>query len=476
MFIGRKAELKIIQEAIHSTRAELGIIYGRRRVGKSSLLEKAAEGTPSLFFEGLEKGDESTQIEHFVNQLAEQTRTMPVRALSWKDAFDALTLHLTKGKHYVVFDELPWMASGRPALIALLKFYWDRNWKKNPHTTLVLCGSIANFMVKHVVHSSALHNRKTFELKIDPLPAREAKAFFKGYRSDFEIAKFLMIFGGVPKYLEQINPKESLAQNMNRLCFRKTGFFMNEFETLFKEQFKVTRTYEAIVELLSRKSSSREEIAKMLRMKSGGGISRYIEQLQRADFTQSFMSLSLDRKAGQKTKKYALWDEWLRFFFTYMKPNLAAIQTQQNGSLFDSLTSSSFATYFGYAFERLCFKNIDQIIHHLDIEPHQILGYGPFFRQHARKQKNKRKTQEGFQIDLLIHRRGQVLTLVECKFSEHPIGMSVIDEVERKIALLAAPKKFTIERVLITANGVTPQVKREGYFHRIIGLEAIFGN
>jgi hypothetical protein len=85
-------------------------------------------------------------------------------------------------------------------------------------------------MLKHIVHSKALHNRKTFEIKLPPLPASEARLFFKNLRSDFEIAKFLMVFGGIPKYMEQLDPRLSFSDNVDRLCFQKNGFFVNEFE------------------------------------------------------------------------------------------------------------------------------------------------------------------------------------------------------------------------------------------------------
>jgi hypothetical protein len=409
-------------------------------------------------------------VEHFADQLAHQTGTVPVRAGTWKEAFDALTPRIARGRRYVVFDEFPWMAAGRTELVSLLKYYWDRVWKRNPQLTLMLCGSIATFMVEHVLHSSALHNRKTFELKIDPLPAHEGRLFFRGLRSDFEVARFLMLLGGVPKHLEQVDPRESLAANMDRLCFTKSGFFVNELETIFKEQFKVVRTYEAIVALLARGGRSREQVAAALGKVPGGGLGRYLDHLERADFVRAFSPMSLDGKAGAKTRRHVLWDEWLRFYFTYMQPNLAAIRTNSARGLFDGLTSSSIETYLGLAFERFCMRNIETLLRSLAISPHELLGYGPFFRQPPRR---RRGPKEGLQIDILIRRRGDVLTLVECKFTSSPVDTGVIREVERKLEFLGAPRRFTVERVLISAGGATPALQQRGFFHRILGLECL---
>jgi len=466
MFYGREYELKKIHRALRSKIPQLGIVYGRRRVGKSALLMKAGGSQRVLYFEGLQKASLKKQIDHFMSELARQTRTPKAVAHNWRGAFEVLSHYLKRGKHYVVFDEFPWMAAGRSELVSLLKFYWDNHWKKNPHLTLVLCGSTAQFMTKHLVHSQALHNRKTFEIKLEPLPACEAKLFFRGLRSDFEIAKFLMTFGGVPKYLEQVDPTRSLADNLDELCFQKDGFFLNEFESIFKEQFKVVKTYANIVRVFAEQSCSKEQLARRLKMKPGGGLSSYIQILQEADFVKIFRPLSLSGK-GDKTRRIVLWDEWLRFYFNYMDRHLETIRTNKKPGLFNRLAGRSYDTWCGLAFEKLCMKNMDSILANLGIDSH--LGFGPFFRQTSRKG----APEEGLQIDILVHRAGHVLTLIECKFRTQPVGISVVEEVERKVKYLKPPRHYTVERVLITSGGVTRDLEQADYFHRIVGLDSV---
>ena len=470
MFYGREYELNIIRNAIASDRAELGIVYGRRRVGKSTLLTKAAARKGDLYFEGLQQVPLKKQIEHFMQQLADQTRAPRSVARDWREAFDVLSFHIRKGKHYIVFDEFPWMASGRSELVSLLKYFWDNRWKANPGITLVLCGSIAGFMINHIVHSRALHNRKTFEIQLPPLPAFEAKLFFKKLKSDFEISKFLMVFGGIPKYLEQIDPRHSFIDNVDRLCFRKHAFFLTEFETIFKEQFKVTRTYEEMVKCLAERSCAKEELAQRLGITSGGGLSGYIKHLEQADFVKVFTPKSVLGK-GDKTRKLVLWDEWLRFYFTYIASNRKVIELNTGPGLFEQLAGSSLDAYFGFCFERLCLKNLPRIFSRMKMDISSIMGFGPFFRQRRRNGKGD----AGLQIDILVQRKGQTLTLIECKFSSQPIGKSIIEEVQRKIELLRAPRAFTVERVLICGGEVTVPLQNSDYFHHILGLDAILG-
>ncbi len=467
--LGRKYEYDLIKNCIQSERAELGIVYGRRRVGKSTLLQTLRKETRNLYFEGIKGLSTQEQIEHFCKQLADQTQSMPVVARQWQDAFDALSIHISKKKYYVVFDEFPWMASEQKKLVSILKYYWDNHWKKNNQLTLMLCGSIAQFMIKHLVHSEALHNRKTFELKLEPLPAHEAAFFFKKKRSAFEIAKFLMIFGGIPKYLEQININHSLEKNMDRLCFMKGGFFLNEFETIFKEQFKVSKTYEAIVLALSQSKLTKEDLARKIKMSAGGGLTVYLKNLEQADFIRRELSLDLTGKSlKSKTARYALSDEWLRFYFAYMHDSLKVLVRNTHEGLFDQMTRTSLANYFGINFENFCIQNISDIIRLLDLRPSEVLQWGPYFQQPSRSSAKKKK---GTQIDLLIQRRGQNYSLIECKFTENPVQPSIIQDVESKIKALKVPKKVTLERVLIAANGVHPKVAQADYFHKILTLD-----
>ena len=470
MFFGRKYELSIIKDAIASNRAELGIVYGRRRIGKSSLLMKAVSRKGDLYFEALQNVSLKKQIDHFLYQLAEQTKTPRSIAGDWREVFDILTYHIKTNRHYVVFDEFPWMASGRSELVSLLKYYWDNHWKKNPNLTLVICGSIASFMLKHIVHSKALHNRKTFEIKLPPLTASEARLFFKNLRSDFETARFLMVFGGIPKYMEQIDPRLSFSDNVDRLCFQKNAFFVNEFETIFKEQFKVVKNYERIVKVLSQKSCSKEEIGKHLKISSGGGLTSYINNLEQADFIKVFTPKAPFGASGEKTKKLVLWDEWLLFYFNYIEPNRNIIQLNTEPGLFDKVAGQSLNNYFGLAFEKLCMKNLLNIFKNIGYDIHQIIGFGPFFRQRKRNESHD----EGLQIDILVHKKGQVLTLIECKYSTTPISTSIIPEIEQKIKFLKAPRHFTIERILISGGEVTANLQKSDYFHHIVGMETFF--
>ena len=196
-----------------------------------------------------------------------------------------------------------------------------------------------------------------------------------------------------------------------------------------------------------------------------------LENLERADFIKKAKPISNPSLMDSKTIRYYLWDDWLKFHCTYIEPYRKIIALNSRAGLFEKITAKSLATYYGLAFERLCLKNLGTILQALEIPLETLIDFGPYFKQGSRK----KGSEPGIQIDLLLLRQGQVVTLIECKFTEHPIDSSIIPSIERKLKFLPFSKTHSIEKVLISAAGVTPELRSSNYFHQILGLEAILG-
>ena len=318
-------------------------------------------------------------------------------------------------------------------------------------------------MVRHVVHSKALHNRKTLEMCLGPLTPREAGLFIPK-RSVREKAQLYMCVGGVPKYLEQVNQKWSVEQNLNRLCFTANGFFVEEYETLFKEQFRSLKVYESVVASLAESSASLSELSRRIGVAHGGGFGGQLHNLVRAQFVQEYKPVAVRGSTGRRTRLYKLADPFLAFYFRYIHANRDIIGRNKRGeNLFRSLVGPSIHQYNGYAFERMGEAALDVILERLGIGLTDVLRMGPYFRQ-------TRTRGEGLQIDWLIVRRDGVWNVLEFKYSNREIGPEVIHEVSDRIQRLAPPEDITVEPVLIAAGGVTEAVDRAGFFHHILCL------
>ena len=175
------------------------------------------------------------------------------------------------------------------------------------------------------------------------------------------------------------------------------------------------------------------------------------------------------------TTRVELWDEWLRFYFSYVAPNRKRIGLNTRPGLFETIAGRSFDTWCGLGFEQLCLKNLPVVLGNLGIPLESVLDYGPFFRQGPRRgTESAGKSATGLQIDLALRRKGDILTLIECKFRTRPVGLSVVRDMDRKIKLLAAPRSMTVERILLSAGEVTADLANSGYFHRIASVEVLF--
>ncbi|VAX36724.1 archaeal ATPase, fused to C-terminal DUF234 domain [hydrothermal vent metagenome] len=468
MFVGRMNELNLLEEAYRSDKGKLVVIYGRRRVGKSSLVDAFLKEKSGCYaFEAIENVHTDQQIVHFTQFLKsclDDPALECIRFKSWENVFTYLTDRLikrsSKKKLVLFFDEFQWMASGRSQLVSLIKYFWDNHWKKN-NVMLILCGSIASFMVKKVLSSKALYGRVSLEILLKGLRPDEVVPLFKRKRSKEEILKYLLVFGGIPRYLEEIDLNKSFNQNINHLCFRNNALMLREVERIFYSQFRETKTYLDIVRLLLKGIYTMEEISHTVGIASGGGLKQYLDNLEMAEIIRSY--IPYNKKINTKLRKYALGDEFFIFFFQFVEPNLRAIQESRSKKLFETLTEKKLDVWLGFAFERFCIKYAGLLSEAMGFSD-EVLAASPYFC----------KKDRGFQIDLLYTRADKVITLCEIKHQAKPISTAVIPEVKRKCALLKIPRGYSLEMALISLYGPDQSLKDSKYFHHSVMLENIF--
>lgn len=465
-FIGRECEYNLLVQTFSKDGGKLVVIYGRRRIGKSALVKDFATKVNGkfLYFEGLENQHSSKQISRFVKDLAKQTKDPFLKSFtpsSWDEVFDYLSQIIIKAKKKIILclDEFQWLAANRSALVSLLKVYWDNQWKDRP-IMLILCGSIASFMVNRVINSKALYGRIDLEILLGALKPDEAAKLIGKKRGHNEIIKYLMIFGGVPKYLELIDVNKSFSQNMNLLCFSKSGFMVNELDKIFFSQFKEAKNYLRLVDTLKDKALTLTELAGKFKVDPGGTFQQYLVNLEKADFITGFVPLG--GKPNSKLKRYKLTDEFLVFYFKYMKPNHRIISKSESSQLFEQLCESKWQSWLGLAFERFCLKHALYLAKIMGFGD-KVIDFGPYYEY----------GDKNFQIDLLYKRADKIITLCEIKFHDKPINTSIISEIERKSHLYSLPRGYSLERALITVNGIDKSLNLTDYFHHVLSVKDI---
>ncbi|MBN1676693.1 MAG: ATP-binding protein [Kiritimatiellae bacterium] len=454
------------------SKTRLTVLYGRRRIGKTRLVEETFKDVPLLKFEGLENQPTAEQQRVFLRRMAELTGRREyelVKTSHWTDLLILLSDYLAeafKDSPVVVFlDEFQWLAAGRAQLVSSLKYVWDNYFSKRSAIQLIVCGSVCSFLVRKVLRAKALYGRIDLEIHLKPLRLPTIKNVFVPARSLREVAELYMAIGGVPKYLEMIDPALPVRANIERLCFSPEGFLVNEFERIFASHFGTNRHYPRILTALSEKSfANRDEIQKACRLASGGTVTRYLEDLELAGFVEAYAPV--DSPGAVRGRRYRIVDPYLLFYFRFIRPALRRIRASDAEDSFSTYVSEQrYQIWRGLAFEALCRQH-----HRLVAEKLQFgavrYDCGAWFSRHGER--------PGVQIDLLFIRADQVVTLCEIKFRDRNIGTDVIAEVERKRHMLPNPRNRTIETVLVTASAPTEELRRERYFNRILQLEDIF--
>ncbi len=472
MFIGRELELKTLEKYRQEKRSLFVVCTGRRRIGKSRLVEQWGQNFSAFYeFQGLHPltgRTEKAQLAHFANRLRIYFKRPQMIFHSWIEAFSELAQLLPKKQTLVFFDEISWMGHGSDSFTGELKDAWDTLFKKNSNLNLVVAGSVSSWIEANILQNSNFLGRVSLQIALDELPLQVIHQFW-GHRKDlvssYDIAKVAAIFGGVPLYLESINPKESPDQNIGRLCFEPSGYLVHEYERIFSDIFlKRSEIYKRIVLALTESPATHTELAKRLHIHKSGALSEYLEDLIKSGFLSADVTYQLPGKPS-KLVKYRLRDNYLRFALKYIEPNKTKIL--EGRYQFSSIQKlPGWNSIVGLQFENLILNNKNLIVEKLGLTPEDVISCSPHI------QKKTTKNKGGCQIDLLIVTRLHQAYICEIKYSAQ-VGSPVINEVKKKIQVFKRPRYYTIHPVLIYIGEISNSIAESDYF-QLIAAEDLF--
>ena len=467
-FVGRKRELSQVHGLDSSPLPQLVVIKGRRRVGKSQLAEEFSKGKIFINFTGLpplETVSAQDQRNSFAQQISQYFNIPPFSFDDWSAGFAHVTKQLTQDPTVLLLDEISWMGSKDPTFVPKLKVWWDVTLKHYPNLIIVFCGSVSTGIEENIIRSTAFFGRISLQIDLEDLSLKESFDLLNklGVKSStYDIFKVLSITGGVPWYLMQINPQDTIDHNIKRLCFEKNGLLVNEFDRIFNDLFgKSSDIYRRIVESLSSSMKTRKEIMDELQYPHGGYMTKHLDALEISGFIAKHYNWSLKTKKMGRNSLYRLSDNYLRFYIKYIRPNIPKIS--QN-SFQDISRLSGWESMMGYQVENLLLKNRSLILNALGVRAEDIVADNPY---HQRAQKNRR----GCQIDYLVQTHSNNLFVCEFKFKRKEITTEIIDQMKEKISRFSQPRGFGIAPVLLHLGEVSEAVYDSRYFYRIIDIE-----
>lgn len=454
-FIGRKEEIRQLQAYYESGKPEFIAVYGRRRVGKTFLIDEFFQYTYAFSTSGVLEGTHTEQMTAFTQALRKigYQGNMPK---SWLEAFFSLSELLEKtlqeDRRCVIFiDELPCFDTPRTGFIQAFGHFWNTWAQKHPQVFLIVCGSATTWMVKNIIDShGGLHNRITHEIHLHPFTLNETEAMLQSMQMNWDrlsILQIYMVMGGVPYYLSLLHKGESVAQAIDRLYFSPNANLQSEYRRLFASLFKEPEPYLEIMRILStsKKGITREEIVKAFGKNDNGHISEYLQNLMKCDFIRYYFVKT--KKILKTNGLYQLND-----FFTIFHNTFLTRPINDEHYWSHNLQTPLMNTWLGLAFERVCMAHIPQIKKSLGIDRIGTEYYSW----------RSKTSENGAQIDLLIERADRVINLCEIKYSTTPYAIDKTEDMKLRIRqsdfVTETGTKYAIFPTLISTYGIRQNI------------------
>lgn len=475
--IGRNKEIDKLRKLYSGTKAEFVAIYGRRRVGKTFLVDEALKGKITFRHAGLSPIDQEGKANNVKKQLQHFYQSLLVHGLqkghcpkNWLEAFFMLEMHLQQtdnGKRQVIFlDELPWLDTPRSGFLTAFESFWN-SWACHRNVMLIVCGSANSWILDKLINNhGGLYGRTTCQIKLSALSLEECEKFYKSRdvrMSRYDIAQANMILGGIPYYMNYLDPENSLPQNINAIFFENDAPLKDEFVRLFESIFTKPEEMMQIVHFLATKRCGfkKEDIVKHLHLIDNGELSKQINALIASDFVDKYVPFG----ESKRTPYFKLVDPFCLFYLRFV----AGRDSLDSEFWMHAVHSQSINNWRGYAFEDMCLRHIKQIKYALQI--------GNVSSTQSAWAVAGNDNLEGTQIDLLIRRDDNVVNLCEMKFysEEFVVNKNYHKTLVHRANLLFEhlSRKEVIHPILVTTYGLTRN-EYSSYFVNCVTLDYLF--
>ena len=472
MFYGREDDVETLAALWRKPVPSLVTCRGRRRIGKSTLIEEFAHRSEARFIKLEGKAPERgmtnrIQLEAFRTQLRRQVKGTVPKLEDWAQAFDVLDSYLDDRKTVVLLDEISWLGRYDVGFPGELKIAWDNLFKKHRRLILVLCGSVSTWISKNILNNTGFVGRASLNMVVRELPLDVCVRFWgrKAARtSDRDIVDVLSVTGGVPRYLEEIDPSLSADENIRRVCFTRDAILRDDFSKIFNVVFGDNAlTKRRILEALADAPLTLSEVCERLDVERNGSIGDHLEDLEVAGFISADAGVVPMTGKAAKCVRYRLRDNYTRFYLKYIQPNAHTIDS---GTFrFNALEAlRGWESIMGLQFENLVLSNLDRIIPRLGMDKVLLKSAAPYRQSATRRH-------PGCQIDLLLQAHRKVC-IVEVR-RQREIGREIEDEVEAKVRALELPSDVSVRTALIYDGHLAPPVEANGYFDELIPFRTL---
>ncbi len=440
-FVNREKELAALNEQYLMAQASFVVIYGRRRIGKTTLIKEFIKDKRAFYFLASEE-NETLSLKSFATALSDYTAQEYLKNAAfnnWKDLFEIFINFKQSEKKLIIIDELPYMVAANPAFPSILQWLWD-SWFIHENIMLILCGSLINMMEKHTLnYNSPLYGRRTGQIKLKQIDFANYNKFYDNlsYR---DLVEHYAVTGGVPKYIELFDGKKDLFSEIQSLILSPSSLLFEEPEFLLRREVEEIGSYFSIIKSIASGNRKPGKISADIGIKQTS-LPKYLKTLIDLDIIEREVPVTENNPEKSKMSLYQIKDNFLRFWFRFVYPERGRLELGQSDYVLQKIKAGFIDSHTAYIYENVCRSELWQLSQKGE---HSFNKLGRWW--------NSRE-----EIDIVaIDSGGCDIVFAECKYRSLPTDVDVFYELLRKKDLVIWNNATRKEKfVLFSISGFT---------------------
>lgn len=448
IFIDREQEMETLQNEYHREGSSLVILYGRRRVGKTTLISEFIKDKNALFFLASEESETQNRME-FKNKAAEFINSDLLRESSvsnWDTIFKTIMNTEFKSKPIIVIDEFQYLGKANPAFPSVFQRIWEEILKDSS-VMIILCGSLISMMVSQTLsYNSPLYGRRTAQIRLNQIPFRYYHEFFPE-KSEKDLIEMYSVTGGVPKYIQSFADSKDIYSAIQKGVLNKSSYLYDEPHFLLQQEVNEIGSYFSIIKTIAAGNSKLSAISSALEIKATS-LTKYLKTLIDLDILEREVPITEENPEKSKKGLYKIKDYYIRFWFAFIYPNLSFIESGNTTIVMNKIKKSFISNQVSFVYEDICREKMWEM-NAEDKWPFHFTKIGRYWDSQT-------------EIDIAaIDSDGNNLILGECKYWKEQVGINILNELEQKAMQVGWKKsERKVWYVLFSANGFTPELEQ----------------
>ena len=445
-FVDREQEMETLQSEYEREGSALVVLYGRRRVGKTTLISEFIRGKKALFFLASEEA-EAQNRNAFREKVAEFIDSDLLRSAdikSWDVLFKAIMETSFDSKPVIVLDEFQYLGKANPAFPSIFQRIWEEILKDRS-VMVILCGSLISMMESQTLaYGSPLYGRRTAQIRLKQIPFGYYHEFFPG-KSRRELIEMYAVTGGVPKYIELFSESKDIYSAIQKCVLNRSGYLYDEPHFLLQQEVSEVGSYFSIIRAIAAGNTKLSAIAGILETKATS-LTKYLKTLIDLDILEREVPVTEDNPEKSKKGLYKIKDNYLRFWFAFVYPNMSFIESGHSRIVMNKIRNSLVKNHIAFVYEDVCKERMWDL-NAVGAWPFNFIKLGRFWDSKD-------------EIDIVaLDPEGKNLILGECKYCSEPVGVSVLRNLEAKASAVAWERyRRKVWYVLFSASGFTQEL------------------